>query len=213
MEHIAPLKKKARQGESLKPYGLFSVNNTIYMRKLIFSSAIFFLLSYCVQAQQQKNNKINTGLELDVLPFTTGGWFASVWVGKNQWRLRILTVKVYKPDFTTRKGFSNHQIKAYAIVTDHFLNHNWKGVWLGGGLVLWNSSIQTTAKLQTTTFTNYLINGSAGCNIMLFKHLYISPWGGVSIRTGGNTNLKVDDKLYTLPFLNPEASLKLGIYF
>jgi hypothetical protein len=162
---------------------------------------------------QQQSKKINAGVELDALPFATGGWFAAAWIGKEKWRLRVLTASVNKPNFATKEGFTNHQIKAYAVVADRFLKNEWKGWWLGGGFVLWNSSIQTDAKLQTSTFTNYLLNGSGGCNITLHKKIYLSPWAGLSMRVGGNTNVAVDKKLYTLPFFNPEASLKIGVWF
>jgi hypothetical protein len=183
------------------------------MQKRILLTAISLLLLFNLQAQEQTSARINAGIEVDVLPYATGGWFAAGWAGKKQWRIRVLSADVYKPDFTTRKGFANHRIKAYALVADHFFKPNWKAIWLGGGLVIWNSSIQTTAKQQTSTFTNYLINGSGGFNITLYKHLYISPWAGLSLRAGGNRKVKVDDKLYTLPLINPEASVKMGIWF
>jgi hypothetical protein len=177
---------------------------------------IFILLclamGICTEAQD-RSKKLNAGVELDVLPFATGGWFAAAWTGKDQWRLRVLTASVNKPNFTAKKGFTNHHINAYALLADRFLKNEWKGWWLGGGVVLWNSSIQSDAKLQTSKFTNYLLNGSGGCNITLHKNIYLSPWAGLSVRAGGNTNVAVDNKLYTLPFFNPEASLKIGVWF
>lgn len=176
------------------------------------------LIAFCltgagIYGQSKKASTVHAGIELDILPYATGGWFAAAWVGKDRWRLRALTASVNKPDFTTQNGFTNHQIKAYAVVADRFLNSEWKGVWIGGGLVLWNSRIQSDARVQTATFTNYLLNGSAGYNIKLQKHIYLSPWAGISMRVAGDTKVPVDNKLYTLPLLNPEASLKIGIWF
>jgi hypothetical protein len=176
--------------------------------------AIVAILFFNLFTFAQKNKEpFNAGAELDVLPYATGGWFAAAWGGKDQWRIRALYASVKKPDFTTKKGFTNHHINAYALLADRFLKKEWKGWWIGGGFVLWNSSIQTDAKIQTATFTNYLLNGSTGYNIQLNKHIYVSPWAGISVRAGGDTNVTVDNELYTLPFFNPEASLKIGIWF
>lgn len=117
------------------------------------------------------------------------------------------------PGFITKEGFSNHRITSYAIVADYFLKESWKGWWAGAGLVYWKSSIQTDARLQTAKFQNYLLHGSIGYNITLYKNVYLSPWAGLSIRTAGDKNIAVDTKHYTLALLNPEASLKLGIAF
>lgn len=181
------------------------------MRKLLL-----FIFSGCfvyVQAQEKAKQPFQAGAELDVLPYITGGHFAAVWVGKNEWRVRALTAFVKKPDFTTKDGFANHHIHAYAVVLDKFFKPGWKGLWLGGGLVYWRSSIQTEARLQTAHFNNYLLNGSAGYHFTLYKHFYLSPWAGMSLRIGGDKNVAVDNKQYTLPLLNPEASVKLGYWF
>jgi len=181
--------------------------------KYKFIIILFCLIISLGSSAQQQSKKIDAGIEIDIIPFATGGWFAAAWAGKNQWRLRALTASVNKPDFTTKEGFTNHHINAYALVADRFLKKEWKGWWLGGGVVLWNSSIQSDAKRQTAKFTNYLLNGSGGCNITLHKKIYLSPWAGLSVRVGGITNVAVDQKLYTLPFFNPEASLKVGFWF
>lgn len=172
-----------------------------------------FSCTYQVQAQQKPVEKIQAGAELDVLPYATGGYFAGAWAGKQQWRIRVLTASVNKPDWTTTDGFSNHHIYAYALVADRFFKPDWKGWWISGGLVFWKSSIQTDTRLQTSHFQNFLLNGSLGYNISLYRRLYLSPWAGLSIRTAGDTKVPVDNKQFTLPLLNPEASIKLGYTF
>jgi len=177
---------------------------------------LLIIVVVCLQlnvSAQKKSAPLQYGAELDVLPYITGGYFGAVWIGKNNWRVRGLTASVNKPDWSTTKGFVNHQITAYAIVADYFLKPEWKGFWLSTGLVYWQSSIQTNQRMQQSTFGNVLINGSAGYHLALGKKLYLSPWGGLSFRTAGDKNVAVDDKRYTLPFINPEASLKLGMVF
>lgn len=171
----------------------------------------FVLLSMCLCLHLQAQTKV--GVELDVLPYATGGYFGGAWIGKDVWRVRALTAFVKKPDWSTTKDFSNHQVHAYALMIDRFLKKDWKGWWIGAGVVRWNSSIQTDARLQTTKFSNWLANGSLGYNFTLCQHFYVSPWGSLSLRLGGDKHVLVDSKEYTLPVINPEASLKFGYYF
>lgn len=170
-------------------------------------------IAFSTNAQSSSLKKIQSGIELDALPYATGGYFAAGWVGKDHVRARVLTAGVNMPEFITTKGFSNHHITSYALVVDYFLKETWNGWWAGAGLVYWKSSIQTDAHLQTAHFKNYLLNGSVGYNIRLHKNIYLSPWAGTSVRAGGDKNITVDAKQYTLPLLNPEASLKLGFHF
>jgi hypothetical protein len=161
----------------------------------------------------QTTNKLNFGLELDVLPYATGGYFGAGWIGKNKWRARILLADVNKPDFTTKEGFTNHHIKAYAVVLDRFLKDHWKGWWIGGGPVYWKSDIQSDSNNVTKNFNNFLLNGSLGYNFTIYKNFYVSPWAGLSLKVGGNDAFVLDNKEYKLPLFNPEASVKFGIVF
>lgn len=175
--------------------------------------AVFITLSFNVQAQGDIASRVHFGLELDVLPYATGGYFGALWAGKGHWRARVLTADVNKPDWSTTEGFKNHHISAYALVVDFFLKPEWKGWWIGAGPVYWKSDIQSDAGLQTAHFENILLNGSIGYNFRLPYRFYVSPWAGMSLRVGGDRDVPVDAKTYNLPLLNPEVSLKLGWYF
>jgi len=166
-----------------------------------------------IYAQQDSAKRFTIGAELDVLPYATGGYFAALWVGKNKTRIRLLTASVNKPDWSINNNFRNHHINAYALVIDRFLKADLNGWWISGGIVYWKSSIQTNALLQTSNFENYLLNGSIGYNWKFYQQFYLSPWAGISIRTGGDKNTPVDNKEFTLPLINPEASLKIGWHF
>ncbi len=168
---------------------------------------VSILKSNPVAAQQ---SKIRAGLELDLLPYATGGYFACGFVGIEQFRVRALTASVNKPNWSINNNYRNNHIQAYALVLDIYQNKDWKGWWLGGGIVYWQSNIQSKELLETAHFSNFLLNGSLGYQIPLGKHFYASPWAGISLRVAGNKNVPVDQYHYTLPFINPEASLKLG---
>ena len=153
------------------------------------------------------------GIEQDALPYLRGGYFAGVWAGKGHVRGRALLARVHKPDFVLPDGFTNNRTTAYAVLADYFLQQDWKGWWIGGGLVYWDNSIQTDRKIMTANYNNTLLNGSIGYNWKFYRHFYLSPWAGLSLRIGGAQKLTVDNQHFTPPLLNPEASLKLGWHF
>jgi hypothetical protein len=181
--------------------------------KIAYLILIFVCFDCKIHAQTIESKKLDAGLELDVLPYATGGYFGAAWMGKGLWRVRALTAYVKKPDWSTKTGFANHQIHAYALVVDRFLKKDWKGWWAGAGLVYWNSSIQADTKTNTATFNNLLANGSVGYHFTLNKHFYLSPWASLNFKIAGDKNISVDNKSYSLPLINPEASLKFGCRF
>lgn len=177
--------------------------------------ALTFCSSWFITSAQRVagDNKPTFGLEQDVLPYLAHGYYGAGWIGKNQIRVRILGARVTKPSFITPDGFVNNRVSAYALVCDYFLKPDWMGWWGGAGLVYWDSSIQKTRDGNTTNYTNTLINGSLGYQWKLYSNFYLSPWAGLHLRVGGAKNVAVDGDSFTTPFLNPEASLKVGWYF
>ena len=139
------------------------------MKRTLFVilTALFSLGGY---SQEAPVKKLNAGVELDVLPYITGGYFAAVWAGRGHVRVRTLTANVNKPDLFVKEGFTNNKVTAYALLGDYFLKEGWKGFWAGTGLVYWKSSIQTDAKLSTAHFQNWFINGSLGYNFKLGRY-------------------------------------------
>jgi hypothetical protein len=174
--------------------------------------AFAFLCCMNSQSQTVESKKMNAGIEVDVLPYITGGYFGAAWLGKNHIRGRVLTAYVNKPYIFVKEGFTNNKVTAYTLLADYFLKENWKGWWAGTGIVYWKSSIQTDQKSATAHFENWFLNGSIGYNFGLGKNFYVSPWAGMHIRIAGDQSVKVDDKIYTPPLLNPEASVKLGVH-
>jgi len=161
----------------------------------------------------QQKTPLNIGVEQDVLPYVTGGYFFGAWAGKGHTRVRCILARVHKPDFIIRKGFTNNRVTAYAITADYFLKRSWRGWWLSTGLVYWKNTIQADTRINTAAFNTTLINGSIGYNVVLWKDWYLSPWMGMHIQAGGPSTIMVDNQAYRPPLLNPEASLKLGWYF
>lgn len=173
-----------------------------------------FLLSLAIPLHsQQPAKRLSIGLEQDVLPYATGGYFGCLWVGGGHWRVRALLAKATKPDFLLPDGFRDNTIQAYALVADYFLKPGFEGWWLGGGAVYWDSSIGADNSTETVSYKSYLINGSAGYAWKFYHNFYLSPWAGLHLRLGGDDPARVGGRDYKPPLLNPEASLKIGWYF
>ena len=186
---------------------------------VIFSRIILPLFCVClsvvsVRAQSARGKqKLSIGIEQDLLPYVTGGYYAAAWCGKNHVRGRALVAHVHKPGFITPEGFTNNRVTAYALLVDYFLNTGWKGWWAGAGLVYWDSSIQRTAAGNTAYYGNTLLNGSIGFQWKFYKNFYLCPWAGLHLRVGGAQHVTIDGASFSTPVLNPEASLKAGWYF
>jgi hypothetical protein len=177
-----------------------------------------FLIILCltiltVANAQSSTKKLSIGIEQDLLPYATSGYFGGIWVGKDHIRGRAIVAHVHKPNFIIKNGFSNNNVTAYALLADYFLKDNWDGWWAGAGIVCWKSSIQTSQQQSTADFKNILLNGSLGYNWKFYKNFYLSPWAGMHLRVAGDKEVKVDDKTFNPPLLNPEASLKVGFFF
>lgn len=171
------------------------------------------LLVYLCAAQGQSQQKLSVGIEQDILPYITGGYFAGAWVGRDHVRARGVLAHVHKPDFITPNGFTNNQVTAYAILLDYFHKREWSGWWGGAGVVYWDSRIQRTTGGNTVYYSNVLLNGSVGYQWKFYRHFYLCPWAGLHLRVAGDTEVTVDGDSFTTPVFNPEASLKVGWYF
>ena len=180
--------------------------------KKIFILIIISFNGFYTECYPQPSTTINIGLELDVLPYATNGYFGAIWIGRNHFRGRLLTANVNKPDWTTKNGFKSHKIQAFAFVADYFPERNWKKWWMGGGPVIWKSNISDDSGVKSNSFTNFLINGSLGYNFKFGNHFYICPWMGLSLNVAGDNNISVGKSIYSLPFFNPELSLKIGAF-
>lgn len=180
------------------------------MKKIITLLPLVFLLTL---QRAHCQHSFSAGVELDVLPYITGGYFAAGWAGVDHVRMRALVAKVNMPEFIVPKGFTNNTIHSYALLGDYFLKKDFTGFWLAAGVVLWQGRIQTDEQIETTSYNSFLLNGSLGYVYSFNKWLYIGPWAGLSLRVGGDNDILVDGVQYEPPFINPELSLKVGIRF
>ena len=183
------------------------------MKRLSSVIILLSLSTFISEPSQGQTSRLSAGLELDVLPYITGGYYGGAWIGKSHLRGRLLIARVYKPSFIVPSGFTNNTVMAYALVGDYFLKDDWNGWWISGGMVLWKSTIQSDLQLSTVSYDNILLHGSVGHNWKLGRQLYFSPWAGMNIRVGGAQTVSVDGASFDTPIINPEASIKIGWYF
>ena len=174
---------------------------------------MLMLIGCCPISSGQADAKFHVGIEQDLVPYATGGYFASVWLGSGHWKTRLLHVKATKPDFLLADGFTDNVIKAYAIVLDYHLSSFSKGLWLGGGLVRWDATIRSARDGISADYRLHLVHGSLGYHFPLRYHFYISPWAGMHFKVTGPRDVAFSAGNYRIPFLNPEASIKLGWFF
>ena len=160
---------------------------------------------------QSENKRFHLGIELDALPFVTGGYFGAMTIGTQKLRGRLLYTKVNMPSFITPSQFNYHRVHSTAVLVDYFFKDmSQNGFWLGLGIVRWNSSIREKSSDITKEFDTYLINGSLGYLYPIWKRFYISPWAGMSIPLNASAPVKIGNSIYQRPFFNPEASIKIG---
>lgn len=181
---------------------------------VLITYILFFVQSDLVSAQSTDKNNFTFGIEQDFLPYLTGGWFAGAWAGTSKYRVRILTARVKKPQIVVPDNFKNNWVNAYALLADYSINDSWKKWWVGGGLVFWDSEIETDQiRGSKTSYQNMLVSGSLGYNRTFKNGFYISPWAALHIKIAGDHTVRLKESSFTTPFFNPEVSLKIGWYF
>ncbi len=170
--------------------------------------------------RSETNSPVKFGAELDVLPYATGGYYGSVWVGKGHIRVRPVISQVSIPSFYVKKGFTDNKLTAYAFLADYFLKDNFEGLWVGTGLEYWDSSIKRKADLIKKNYNNTQFTLGTGYILKVYRGIYVNPWAAFHLRIGGDKTVSFpmagDVTLpsdYKTKFFTPEASLKVGIKF
>ena len=184
------------------------------MKTLILLFAILASTSLKAQPlEKPEETKTSIGLEADVLPYLTGGYYGSVWVAHSHVRYRAVITNVTTPDFMLEDGFTNNEMTVYALLIDYFFKSSVEKWWVGGGLEYWDAEIQTNARLSTATYECYVATVGGGYVWKLHKNFYLNPWVAMHARLGGDSSAIVDGKEFAAARFTPEASLKLGWYF
>lgn len=172
------------------------------------------LASAFTNAQSKENkSRLSIGMEADVLPYLTGGYYGSVWASKNHFRYRAVVTNVTTPGFMLKEGFTNNKMMVYAALVDYFFKPRPEKWWIGSGFEYWNAEIQTSQKLSTVKYSNTMFTLGGGYVWTFYQNFYLNPWAAAHLRIAGDKSVLVDGKLFKPSQLIPEGSLKIGWYF
>jgi hypothetical protein len=180
-----------------------------------WSMPLVLLLSFLTSSGQKTaaTNSFTGGIEADVLPFITGGYYMSAWGGYKHVRYRVIIADVNTPQFLLPDNFSNNEIEAFALIADYFFQRGFRGCWIGTGLEWWKGRIEARDTSAAGTYTSYMYTIGSGYVWNVYRGLYLNPWAGIHLKIGGDHTAHVGAADYTPPFLTPEISVKLGWRF
>ena len=187
------------------------------MKKLLV--LILFILTNIAYAQTPNslNHEKTTpsfGIELDALPFITGGYYGSTWVGIDKFRFRGIIAQVKSPDFIIADGFENLVTTSYTLITDYFPfkdGEKYSGLWLGMGYEYWKNDITNKSNKAEGRYYNSVLTFGGGYIISIYKSLYINPWAAGHISLSGTSEINVGSKIYKPKVILPEISIKIGM--
>ncbi|MGE0160798.1 MAG: hypothetical protein AB7T31_15450 [Gemmatimonadales bacterium] len=153
------------------------------------------------------------GFELDALPFASGGYYGSLWLGADHLRLRGVVTRMTLPDFLVDDSFDESEMDVYALIVDYMPRPGFSGPWLGAGIEYWDRSIASVTDGATAEWDNLVTTVGAGWVRKLLGDLYVNPWAAVHLVVGGDSEVRVGSSVYDVPRFVTEASLKLGWHF
>lgn len=155
-------------------------------------------------------------MELDAVPYLTGGYYGSLWLGKDAWRLRGVIAKTNLPHAFTPDGFEDYAITAGALIVDYFpcaQAGEYRGPWIGSGFEYWRSTVENEHTGDRRSFDNTIFTLGGGYVWRLTQHLYVNPWVAGHVIIAGDTTKPIGDDEFKAERFTPEASVKLGWIF
>lgn len=191
---------------------LMKVN--VKMKKYVL--AFMFILTQLIYPQVSDSCKIHNvkvGLEIDALPYITGGYYGSVWAGLGRLRIRGVYSKVYQPKFVLPDGFKENKLSAYTVLADYFFDDNFRGPWAGAGFEYWKNNVKTNDGRAEGAFNTYVFTLGGGYVWYFSRHFYLNPWFAGHLRLDNNSNVRFGEAVYKTPRILGEASLKIGFAF
>jgi hypothetical protein len=153
------------------------------------------------------------GTELDLLPYISGGYYVSLWYGKDHLRYRGVYARTNVPSFAVPDGFSNHELWAAAFIVDYFFKENFEGWWVAAGYEYWDSQIQTESGSHKLFYNNNIMTVGGGYVWKFADNFYLNPWAAGHILITGTGPFQMGDQTYTPSLFTPELSLKVGWHF
>ena len=184
------------------------------MKKL----ALILLLMASVAFSQadDSGSRVRVGLEIDALPYITGGQYFSAWGGYNNFRLRGVFTHFESPSFIIPDGFEDLKSDAYTLLVDYFPaadKNEFEKWWIGAGFEYWKNSVVNSSDKISGTYENLILTIGGGYVWKIWGNLYLNPWAAGHLALTGADEMRIGNNDFTPKAFLYEASLKLGWYF
>ena len=153
------------------------------------------------------------GFELDMLPYVSGGYYVSGWIGHDRIRVRPVITKTTLPDFAVQDGFENANLDVYAVIVDYFPRGGFRGFWAGAGVEFWKNAIENEGNGGTAEWDNTVATIGAGYVWKFAGNFYLNPWAAGHLVVAGPTSVDAGGATYSPKRFTPEVSVKLGWHF
>ncbi len=187
------------------------------MRNIFFILLIIFPFILPAQQDDKTNNcnyKFTYGIEVDALPYITGGYYGSFWVGNDNLRFRAIITKIKTPEFVIAEGFENLKTTSYTVIADYFPFSNpgdFSGLWVAGGYEFWTNDVTNKTDKSSGKYNNSVLTIGGGYIINLSKSFYINPWIAGHLSVSGTSDLPIGNRTYSPAVILPEISVKFGV--
>jgi len=177
-----------------------------------------YAVSYLINSELDHSYQLNKeeirldfGLEIDVLPYITGGYYFSSWVGSENFRLRGVLSKLSMPEFVLPNNFSAWEMEVLAVILDYFpaKTGKYQGPWIGVGYEYWESEIEIKKSKRSGELSHNIFTFGGGYIYKFSEHFYLNLWGAGHYVLSGK-ELVVDGESYKIPSFQGEISLKFG---
>ncbi len=190
------------------------------MRPSTFATLLLAMAPRAALAQEtvlsKPSNRVRTttvGLEVDALPFISGGYYGSAWLGNKRVRLRGIVTQTTLPSFLVEDGFENADLDVYAVIADYIPRDGFRGLWVGAGIEYWRNTIDNEINGATAGWDNTVATLGAGYIWKFAGNFYLNPWAAAHLIVAGHTDVSVGGASYNPKRFTPEASLKLGWHY
>jgi len=157
--------------------------------------------------------RTTVGVELDALPYVSGGYYMSGWIGHGRIRVRPVATKTTLPSFVVQGGFKNADLEVYAVIVDYFPRHGFRGFWAGAGAEYWRNNIENASNGGTARWDNAVATIGGGYVWNFAGSFYLNPWAAGHLVVGGPTGVNAGGSIYSPKRFTPEVSIKLGWHF
>lgn len=163
----------------------------------------------------KKQSKLTVGFEIDVVPYITGGYYASAWLGfkNDKQRVRPVISKFNTPEFMNADGITLNTITSYAIFTDYYFSPDFEKFWIATGIEYWDGIAQNNKLSGSAKYAEWIFTLGVGYAWKFYHNFYLSPWLAGSIRIAGDEEVQFGEDVSKLPLIIPDFSLKLGWHF